>query len=399
MKSLRSKMAYACEHETGKRLAAASSVAVPKVLPIYMTSVFSFDDVPSLDAVYEKKTEGYIYTRDGHPGIDAAAEMIALAENGEKAVCFSSGMAAIINTIMANVKAGDHIVASPVIYGDMFNYFKLELPKYGVDVSFVSFEDMDEMNKAFRPNTKVVYTETICNPLMEVVDIQAVAEMAHRHGCKLIIDNSFASPAICRPLELGADIVVESATKYLGGHSDITGGIACGRDECIAPVFQNFVRYGAIMGPFESWLLMRSLRTLDLRMKEHSANGIKVAEYLEKHPKIERVYYPGLASSRYKALADRQFEMGRCGGMLGIDVAGGEEGACKLIAELENIKFVPSLASYCTTLTYPGKTSHRFLTEEERADAGISMGLLRISVGIEDVDDIIADFDQALSKL
>lgn len=208
------------------------------------------------------------------------------------------------------MKSGDHVVSSPVLYGGVYDYFKHELPRFGVEVTFVDFEDMDALKAAIRPNTKVVYTETISNPLMEVLNLPEIAKAAHAHGCKFIVDNTFATPAVAQPLKMGADIVVYSTTKYLGGHSDLIGGAILSDAENINEMHRYFTLYGAIMGPFEAWLLARSLRTLDLRMKQHSENALKVAQFLEKHPKVERVYYPGLDSSPYKALTKELFVEG-----------------------------------------------------------------------------------------
>ena len=394
---MRTKMVHTGDQEIAKRM--QSGVSVPKVLPIYMSSVFSFDDVPSLDAVYAGEADGYVYSRMSNPSTDAAEEMLATAEGAEGALVFSSGMAAIINTIIANVQAGDHIVSSPVLYGGVYDYFKHELPRFGVEVTFVEFNDPAKVEAAIRPNTKIVYTETISNPLMEVDDLPAISKIAHAHGCKMVVDNTFATPAVARPLEMGADIVVYSATKYLGGHSDIIGGAAVSNKENIAQIRRCFTLYGAIMGPMEAWLLCRSLRTLDMRMEQHSRNALKVAQFLEQHPKVEKVYYPGLTSSPSHKLAEKLFVEGRCGGMLSADIAGGEQGASTLIKECETIKFVPSLASYATTISYPAKTSHRAYSPEDMKAAGISMGQLRFSIGLEDPDDIIAELDAALKKV
>lgn len=394
---MRTKMVHTGDQEIAKRM--QSGVSVPKVLPIYMSSVFSFDDVPSLDAVYAGEADGYVYSRMSNPSTDAAEEMLATAEGAEGAVVFSSGMAAIVNAIIANVQAGDHIVSSPVLYGGVYDYFKHELPRFGVEVTFVEFNDPAKVEAAIRPNTKIVYTETISNPLMEVDDLPAISKIAHAHGCKMVVDNTFATPAVARPLEMGADIVVYSATKYLGGHSDIIGGAAVSSKENIAQIQRCFTLYGAIMGPMEAWLLCRSLRTLDMRMEQHSRNALKVAQFLEQHPKVEKVYYPGLISSPSHKLAEKLFVDGRCGGMLSADIVGGEQGASTLIKECETIKFVPSLASYATTISYPAKTSHRAYSPEDMKAAGISMGQLRFSIGLEDPDDIIAELDAALKKV
>lgn len=396
-KHIQTDLIHAAGHETAKKI--AKSVSTPKVLPIYMTSVYNFDDVDSLEAVYGGEANGYVYSRDSNPGLLAACEMVATAEGAEAAEVFSSGMAAITSTIIANIKAGDHILSSPVLYGGVYSYFKNELPKFGVEVTFVDFSNPEDIKAAMKPNTKIVYTETIINPLMDVCNIPEVAKIAHEGGAKLIIDNTFATPSVVRPMEYGADIVVYSVTKYMGGHSDLIGGAAAGSAADIQAIHKVLAMYGALMGPMEAWLLTRSLRTLDMRMRKHSENALKVAEFFEKHPKIEKVHYAGLASSPYNALAKELFTDGMCGGMMAIDLAGGEAAACKLMEVCPNIKFVPSLASYSTTMSYPARTSHRAYNEEELKAAGITMGTLRISIGLEEAEDIIAEFAEGLEKL
>lgn len=375
-----------------------SGVAVPKVAPIFMSSVFSFDDVPTLDGVYDGTHDGYVYARMTNPGTDGVCEVLAAAEGSDGAVTFSSGMAAIITSILCFVEAGDHIISSPVLYGGVYDYLKNELPRFGVETTFVDF-DTDDIEAHIRPNTKVIYSETIINPLMSVPDIKKVADIAHKHGCKFIIDSTFATPAVVRPMDLGADIVAYSATKFLGGHSDILGGAVCANREDLPILHKLNTLYGNIMSPFDAWLLARSLRTLEPRVKLHSENALKVAEYFEAHPKVERVYYAGLASSPSHELANRQFVEGRCGGMLSADIRGGEKGASDFIAACESIKFVPSLAGVCTTISYPAKTSHRQYSPEEMEAAGISMGQLRFSIGLENAEDIIAEFDKAFEAV
>ncbi len=379
-----------------KRLSGYASV--PESFPIFLTSVFAFDDVPSVDAIYEHEAEGYIYSRMRHPNADAASEILAQAEGSESALVFSSGMSAIILSILNFVSAGDHIVSSPVLYGGVHDYLAKELKRFGVGVTFVDFLRGD-VEKAIRPNTKLIYSETICNPLLEVPDIRRVAEIAHGHGLKFLIDNTFATPVVARPLELGADVVLYSATKYLGGHSDIIAGAAAGSREIIEAIRSKLVLYGAVLSPLESWLLSRSLRTLELRVTRHSENAMKVARFLEGHPKVEKVYYPGLESSPDHERAKAQFRNGLYGGMLSVNLRGGEKEASEVIASLKNIKYVPSLAGTATTLSYAAKTSHRFYSPEEREKAGITMGQLRLSVGLEEPDDIIADLNGALEKI
>lgn len=395
-KDLMTRLTHSGENEAAKRI--ARSVSVPKVVPVYMSSVFCFDDVPSLDGVYDGTKQGYVYSRMSNPGYDCLNEVLASAEGCDGALCFGSGMAAIIAAFLANVAAGDHIVSSPVLYGGVYDYLKNEAPRFGISVDFVDFE-RDDLEKYLRPNTKVVYTETITNPLMEVPDLKQVADVAHKGGAKLIVDNTFATPAVCRPMEFGADIVVYSGTKYLGGHSDIICGTAAAGAENIARMQRVATLYGGIPGPFDAWLLTRSLRTLGLRMRQHSENAMKLAAYFARHPKVEKVYYPGLASSPYHAVAAKQFDNGWFGGMLSADIAGGEAGASRFIAACESVKFVPSLAGVTTSISYPAKTSHRAYSKEDLDKCGISMGQLRFSAGLENIDDVIAEFEKAFESV
>jgi methionine-gamma-lyase len=395
-KDLMTRLVHCGGNEAAKKT--ARSVSAPRVLPVYMSSVFSFDDVPSLDGVYEGTQQGYVYSRMANPNYDALHEVLAAAEGCDGAVSFGSGMAAIIAAILANVSTGDHIVSSPVLYGGVYDYLKNEAPRFGIEVDFVDFE-RDGPENFMKPNTKIVYTETISNPLMEVADLQKTAEIAHRHGAAFIVDNTFATPVLCRPMEFGADIVVYSATKYLGGHSDITCGAALSDSATVTRMQRLATLYGAIPGPFDAWLLTRSLRTLALRVRQHSDNAQKLAEYLERHPKVEKVHYPGLPSSPFHAIAAKQFDDGRFGGMLSADIVGGEKGASRFIAACENVKFVPSLAGVTTSISYPAKTSHRAYTPEEMERCGISMGQLRFSAGLECIEDVIAEFDRAFADV
>lgn len=395
-KSMMTELTHSGGRELAKRV--AGSVSTPKVMPIYMSSVFSFEDVASLEGVYDHTQDGYVYSRMSNPGYDCVTEVLSKAEGCDGALVFSSGMAAIINAIVSNVRGGDHIISSPVLYGGVYDYLKNEITGFGVEVDFVDFIH-DDPEKYIKPNTKIIYTETISNPLMEVMDIGKIADMAHRHGAKLIVDNTFATPAICRVLDLGADIVVYSGTKYLGGHSDIICGAAMSDEKNIANMRRYATLYGSIMSPFDAWILTRSMRTLELRIRQHSENARKLAGFLETHPKVERVYYPGLESSEYHALAMKQFHNGWCGGMFSADIAGGEKGAAVFIDSCKLVEFVPSLASFTTTLSYPAKTSHRAYTQEEMDRCGISMGQIRFSAGLDNAEDVIADLEQALAKV
>ncbi|MDR1556570.1 MAG: PLP-dependent aspartate aminotransferase family protein [Tannerellaceae bacterium] len=374
------------------------SVSRSKTIPITMTSVFSFDDAESLDQVYEGEAKGYIYTRNGNPVHDALAEIMSGIEEGEAALAYSSGMGAISLSILAQVKAGDHIIAAHVLYGGSFQFIRSELARFDISVSFADPVNED-ISPYFRPNTRIVYVETISNPTMETVDLEVLAQVAHAHGAKLIVDNSFATPVICQPLLLGADIVVYSATKYIGGHSDVTAGIVVSDKETIGRIYASGLLFGPTLSPFDGWLLIRSLRTLELRIRQHSQNAQELAAYFETHPAIRAVCYPGLSSSPTHAVAQRIFNNKLYGGMLSIDLAGGEPQAYALLRNLETIKFVPSLAGVSTSTSYPARTSHRSLSDEELAKAHISKGLIRISAGLEDIADIISEFDTALARI
>lgn len=393
---LSTKLIHTGDGQNYKKIAGSKSV--PEALPIYLTSVFAFDDVPSVDDIYDKRADGYIYSRIKHPNTDAVSEILAAADGAEEGLVFSSGMSAIIISILSVVSAGDHIISSPVLYGGVHDFLQNELKRFGVEVTFVNFVTED-IEKYIRPNTKLIYTETICNPLLEVPDIRKISEIAHRHGILFFIDNTFATSVVAKPLSLGVDAVLYSATKYLGGHSDIVGGAAVGSSEVISKIRPKLVMYGALLSPMDSWLLARSLRTLDLRVTKHSQNALKVAQFLETHPKIEKVFYPGLESSPDHARAAAQFENGLFGGMMSVNLKGGEREASTVIASMPTIKYVPSLAGTATTVSYAAKTSHRAYTKEQLDEAGITYGQLRFSIGIEDADDIIAEIDAALAKI
>ena len=280
------------------------SVSRSKSIPITMTSVFSFDDVESLDQVYEGKARGYIYTRNGNPVHDALTEIMSGIEEGEAALAYSSGMGAISLSILAQLKAGDHIVAANVLYGGSFQFIRSELARFDISVSFADFVNED-ISTYFKSNTRIVYAETISNPTMEAIDLEALAKVAHEHGAKLIVDNSFATPVICQPLLLGAYIVVYSATKYIGGHSDVTAGIVVSDRETIGRIYASGLLFGPTLSPFDGWLLVRSLRTLELRIRQHSQNALALAEYFETNPSIRTVCYPGLPSSHTHQVAQR----------------------------------------------------------------------------------------------
>lgn len=368
----------------------------PEVAPICASSVFRFNSLEELDDVYEGKTRGHIYSRLGNPTCDALEELYALLEGGEAGAAFSSGMAAIVTAVSASVEPGDHVVAGRVLYGGVYSFLTSHLPRMGVAVTLVDGADPEAVEEAMRPETRLVYVETISNPLMEVTDIPRLAETAARNGAVLGVDNTFASPILCRPLELGAAWVASSATKYLNGHSDIIGGVLAGSGEFTNKAKALRSIWGGSMSPFDAWLTTRGARTLSLRMKTHSANALALARLLETEPSVARVHYPGLPSSPWHSLALRLFGDAGFGGMLSFELKGGKKEAARCIRNLSLAKFVPSLASVATIVSHPGKTSHRSVPERERAAWGVGDGLVRVSAGIEDETDILADFARAL---
>jgi len=375
------------------------SVTMPKVPPIYAASVFSFDSLAQLDEVWEGRSKGYVYSRMRNPGIDLLEETVNSLEDGAGAVGFASGMAAITVSALSVLSAGDHVVSAKVLYGGTYSFFHDELPRRGVSTTFVDVNNLEEVRAAMRPNTRLLYFDTISNPLMEVADLDALASIAHESGAILAVDNTFASPVLCRPLEHGADLSIHSGTKYLNGHSDVTSGVAVGKDpELVAKVRSLASMYGPVPSPFDAWLMMRGIRTIDLRIRKCSENALALARFLAGHPKVAVVHYPGLPSSPYKALADKYLS-GGYGGMLSFAVHGGLEGARKVIDSLEMVELVPSLAGAATTVSHPAKTSHRGVPPAEREASGVGDGLIRVSVGIEDYADIEADFAEALKQV
>ena len=374
------------------------ALTVPETFPVYLSSAYIFDSIDPIDKICDEGAPGYAYFRLGNPNADAASMILAAGDGAEKGLVFASGMAAITTSILAVVKPGDHIVASPIIYGESFYFLKYELKRWGVETTFIDFNTQDAANY-IRPNTTLIYGETIANPLMSVPDMRYLADVAHANGALLFIDNTFATSIIAKPLKFGADLVLYSATKYLGGHDDIVGGAVLGSEKLIKKINFYLGLYGSNLGATESWLLARSLRTLPLRVRKMSENALALAKFFEGHPKVEKVYYPGLDSSPCKGLADSQFEGNGYGGMLCVNFKGGQAEVDRLIKNLQIVRFVPTLAGVGTTLTYPPRASHRDLSPQELAEIGITMGQIRLSAGLEEAVDLLADFEQALEKL
>jgi len=341
--------------------------------------------------------QGWEYSRSHNPTRDAYEKCIADLEGGIRGFAFSSGMAATA-TIIELLNSGDHVVAGDDLYGGTFRLFhRVKERSAGLQFSFTELEDMDKLEAAIRPETRMVWVETPTNPMLKVVDISAAAEIAHRHGALLVVDNTFASPMLQRPLELGADIVMHSATKYLNGHSDMIGGVAVVRDdeELAESLWFLLNSGGAIQGPFDSFLALRGLKTLALRMQAHCENALRIARWLETHPDIERVIYPGLESHPDHDLAMRQMN-GLGGGIISIDIRGGLEKSRRMLERCKLFSLAESLGGVESLINHPAIMTHASVPPEIRARLGISDTLVRLSVGVEEVDDLIGDLDYAL---
>jgi methionine-gamma-lyase len=369
--------------------------------PIYQTSTFEFDSVEQGGARFAGKEPGYIYTRLGNPTTAEVEAKIASLEGGEACVAMASGMGAISSTVWSSVEGGDQLIADDTLYGCTFALFTHGLPKFGVDTKLMDLTDLDAFKAALNPKTKVVYFETLCNPTMKAIDIAAIAKIAHEYNpeIKVIVDNTFASPYLVRPLELGADVVVHSATKYLNGHGDVIAGFSVGSAEFMTKVRMFGLKdmTGSVMGPFEAFLINRGLKTLSLRMEKHSANAMKVAEFLENHPAVKKVYYPGLKSFEYYDLCKK--EMRLPGGMMSFELKADRDATAAALNKLQLLTVAVSLGDAETLVEHPASMTHSTYTPEELEAAHIPQGLVRMSVGLEDAEDLIADLKAVLDPL
>ena len=367
--------------------------------PIYQTSTFAFSSAEEGAARFALEEEGYIYTRLGNPTQQALEVKLAVLERAEAALAVASGMTAIAAPIWTLCQSGDHIVAADAIYGCTFALFSHSLPKFGVEVTFVDASNPENIRKAMRPNTRLVYLETPANPTMTVLDIAAVACVAHEAGAQLMVDNTFMSPYCQRPLELGADIVVHSATKYLNGHGDVIAGVVAGKKEFVDQVRLVGVKdiTGGCISPFNAWLTLRGMKTLGVRMERHCQNALVVAQYLKNHPAVEKVYFPGLPDHPQHELAKKQ--MSHFGAMISFEVKGGVEAGRSIMNSVKLCTLAVSLGDTETLIQHPASMTHSPVPREERLRAGISDGLIRLSVGLEDPEDIIADLEQAMIVL
>jgi cystathionine gamma-synthase len=367
--------------------------------PIYQTTVHAFKSLQELDRVQTNPEEGWFYYRNASPNRTAFETTLARLEGAEAAVAAGSGMGAIFIALSAVLKSGDHVIADEKIYGGTFALLTQQLPKFGIETTFVNTADELAVRAAVRPTTRVLYFETLTNPTLQVSDLPALADLARELNLYSFVDATFSTPVVCRPLLWGVDLVMHASTKYIGGHSDAFGGIVAGRADLVkaADLAGRFM--GVTQGAFDAWLNVRSLKTLPLRMTAHSQNAQKVAEWLEKQPGVQNVLYPGLPSHPQHELAKKLMPDGLYGGMLAFELGAGPKALDTFIGALKVVQLVPSLADVTTTLSHPALTSHRAMSPAQRANIGARDELLRLSVGIEDIADILDDFEQAFRRL
>ena len=368
------------------------------VPPIYQTSTFKFESAQHGASLFAGERRGYIYTRMANPTVEALENAIAGLEGGYKALGCGSGMAAIHTVFASLTSAGDHILCSAAVYGPTTTLLNTVMNKFGVESTFVDTSNIEAVKKAVRPNTKVLYIETPGNPTLAITDIHAMAEIAHNNNAVLVVDNTFMSPALQKPFEFGADVVLHSLTKFLNGHADVVGGIVIVKDDQAYKSFRKVLnQIGGVIDPFNSFLVHRGIKTLALRMKKHCENAIIVAEYLEKHSQIKSVSYPGLKSHP-------QFEIGQKqhkgpGGMITFELEGGFEAGQVLMNSVKLCQLAVSLGGVESLIQHPASMTHYSMGKEARLAGGITEGLVRLSVGIENVNDIIADLEKGLEKV
>jgi O-succinylhomoserine sulfhydrylase len=363
--------------------------------PIFATSSYVFKSAAEAAARFSGEKPGNIYSRFTNPTVRTFEERLAALEGGERCVATGSGMAAILSTCLALLKSGDHIVSSRNIFGPTVLLFNNYLGKFGIETSYVSLSDYNAWEKAIKPNTRLLFVETPSNPLTEIADIARLAKLAHARGCLLVVDNCFCTPALQLPLKLGADVVIHSATKYLDGQGRCVGGAVVGNKELVGEKVYGFMRTcGPSLSPFNAWVFLKGLETLSLRMQAHCASALELARWLEKQKRVKRVYYPGLASHPQHKLAKKQ--QSGFGGIVAFELKGGKDAAWKLIDSTRVLSITANLGDTKSTITHPATTTHGRLTPEQRQAAGISDGLIRISVGLEDIEDLKQDLARGL---
>lgn len=388
------KIATLCVHGSGGHDPATGALGKP----IYQTSTFAFENAQAGADIFLGEREGYVYTRISNPTQGAFETEMAFLEEGEASLAFSSGMAAISSVILSLCKSGDNFVASDTLYGGSHQLFTETLPRWNIEAREVNGTNLKNFEDKIDKKTRLIYIETPANPTMALIDIEACAKIAKKNNIPLVVDNTFSTPYFQKPLKLGADIVVHSATKYIGGHGDTIAGVAVGRKEYIDDLRMSILRdIGGVISPLNAWLLVRGLKTLAVRMEKHQENALQIAKYLQFHPKVSGVMYPGLATHPQYELAKKQ--MSGYGGMIAFELKGGRKAGEKLMNSVKLITLAVSLGDVDSLIEHPASMTHSTYSAEELLEVGISENLVRLSVGIEDPVDIINDLSQALNKI
>jgi len=364
--------------------------------PLYLTSSFCYDDAEQMRAVFADEIEANIYSRFSNPTVDELCTRMCALEGAEAGYAMASGMSAVFSSFMSLMKSGDHLLASSAIFGSTHTVISKYLPKWGIEHSYFDLTRPEELEKMIRPNTRMIFLETPSNPGLDLIDLELVGKIAHAHNIILNVDNCFATPALQQPIRWGADIVTHSATKWIDGQGRVLGGIAVGRKELIKEIYQFCRSTGPSISPFNAWVLSRSLETLHVRMEKHSQNALQLATALEKNPHIEWLKYPFLPSHPQFRIAQKQMKAG--GGIVCFELKGGLERGRRFLDALQMLSLTANLGDTRSIASHPSSTTHAKLTEEERLSSGITPGLIRISVGLEALEDIIHDVEQALEK-
>lgn len=369
----------------------------PETSPLYTSSVYTFSSLDAVEQYYADASSGqFLYRRNGHPNERPVAEWLSGLENTEDAALFSSGMAAIAQACFAHLKTGDHLIATPYLYGGTFAFFEQVLRPWGVEITYVDLNDVAMLEKARKNNTALIYAESIANPLLQVADLELIGRFANDHHLKLFVDNTFATPLLLRPADYGATLSIHSLTKYLNGHSDVIGGAVCGSREAVEKARRFSVTFGGTLAPFDAWMTERGLQTLHLRFPVQCQNARTIADFLSTSPFVNSVYYPGLANHPTHEIAKKVLQTGY-GAMVTFEVPGGREGANQFVKRLNHIAFAPSLGGVTTTVSHPALTSHRAFSEAERLALGITEGQIRLSVGAEPISLLLDELKQALA--
>ncbi|MFD2167190.1 methionine gamma-lyase [Thalassotalea euphylliae] len=366
--------------------------------PLYQTSTFIFDNAQQGANRFAGEEDGFIYSRLGNPTTRQLEQRVAAMEGMEDAAATATGMGAVSGALLANLESGDHLIASKAVYGCSYALMAHQLTKWGIEVTFVDMTEPENIEKAIQPNTKVMFLETPINPNLVVLDLEMIASIAKKHNIISIVDNTFLTPVLQKPAEMGIDIIIHSATKYLNGHGDVVAGIICGTFEMIGHIKMTILKdIGATMSPHDAWLILRGIKTLPIRMQQHCSNAQHVAEFLEQHPMVETVYYPGLKSHPGNKFIGTQ--MKAAGGVIAFEIKGDLQQGTEFINRMQLFSIAVSLGDAESLIQHPASMTHSPYSQEERLEAGISDTLIRVSIGLENAEDLVADLQQSLDQI